>query len=117
MAFDDSGSLFMIDTGLSQLLTIDPDSGDVLNSVGLSVSLGNGAGMVFEPTTGTLYVVDGGAGGTEKLHILDPASGILTVVGPLNLPDGLSGLTYFSPAVFQDGFESTDTTRWSSTFP
>lgn len=98
LAFDDDGRLFVLDTGLDQLLEIDPETGDVLSTTALSTPLGETAGMDFRPNEAllqfrpdeTLYVADGGAGGTDGLYTLDPATGQLTLVGPTQM-------------VFQDG--------------
>jgi hypothetical protein len=52
--------------------------------------------MAFHPTTGVLYVADGGGviSGTDTLYTLDTDTGVLTTVGSTGLEDGLSGLTF-----------------------
>jgi DNA-binding beta-propeller fold protein YncE len=55
------------------------------------------AGIDFDPASGTLYVADGGAGGANALFTLDPATGVLSEVGPLGLANGLSGLAVPEP--------------------
>ncbi len=117
MTFDVTGALLVLDTDLELLLTIDPTTGDVTDSVALSVPLGRGAGMDIERSTGTIFVADGGDLGTDTLYTLEPATGVLTGVGPLGLPDGLSGLTFLYLSVFSDDFETGDTSRWSATLP
>jgi DNA-binding beta-propeller fold protein YncE len=62
-------------------------------NVNLSAPLGNLAGMDFDPTTGTLYIADGGTGG-GNLYTLDPANGNVTLVGSLGLTNGLAGLAF-----------------------
>ena len=117
MAFDASGTLYVIDTDLDALLTVDPETAAVLDSVPLSTFLGTGAGMDFDPFTGILYVADGGSLGTDTLYTLDPATGTLTTRGPLGLTNGFSGLTFPAPPLFADGFETGDTSRWSAIVP
>ncbi len=97
LAFDASGTLYAIDTGFDRLLVLDPMDASTLSSVALSEPLGALAGMDFDPATGTLYVADGGAGGADALFTLDPATGVLSAVGPLGLANGLSGLAVPEP--------------------
>jgi len=97
MAFDAVGTLYAIDTGNDALLVLDPSDASTLSSVALSEPLGALAGMDFDPATGTLYVADGGTGGSDALFTLDPATGVLSEVGPLGLSNGLSGLAVPEP--------------------
>ncbi|MBN2578729.1 MAG: tandem-95 repeat protein [Pirellulales bacterium] len=96
MAFDAAGTLFMLDTDVDRLLTINKTTGATLTAVPLSVNLGVIAGMDFDPATGTLYVVDGAIyGGTNSLYQLNPTTGQLTLIGSTGLSgDGLSGLNF-----------------------
>jgi len=93
MAFDPNGSLYVLDTSLQKLLTVDKTTAAVLTMVDLSVPLGSTAGMAIDPDTGTFYVADGGSGGTNRLYTLDPLTGVLTEIGPTGLAEGLAGLT------------------------
>ncbi len=101
MAFTPSGSLYILDSGVtapSRLLTVDKSTAAIVNSVTLSVDLGFTSGMDFNPATGALYVADGGFGdGTDSLYTLDPATGFMNLVGPTGLPDGLAGLAFVIP--------------------
>jgi DNA-binding beta-propeller fold protein YncE len=97
LAFDASGTLYAIDTDNDALLVLDPTDASTLSSVALSEPLGALAGMDFDPASGTLYVADGGAGGANALFTLDPATGVLSEVGPLGLANGLSGLAVPEP--------------------
>jgi DNA-binding beta-propeller fold protein YncE len=97
LAFDAAGTLYAIDTADDALLVLDPTDASTLSSVDLSQPLGALAGMDFDPATGTLYVADGGNGGNDALFTLDPATGVLTLVGPLGLANGLSGLAVPEP--------------------
>jgi hypothetical protein len=94
LAFSPDGTLYGIDTSLSELLTIDKTSGTIQNYRPLGVALGSTAGMAVDPLTGVFYIADGESNGTDKLYTLNPATGVLTVVGPLGVTDGLAGLTF-----------------------
>jgi len=92
MAFDDSGTLFVLDNFGDQLATIDKTDGSIVAFVALSEQLGKQSGMDFDLRTGLLYVADGGTDGTDNLYTLDPTTGVLTMIGPTGLPKGVSGL-------------------------
>ena len=102
LAFDRAGTLYAIDTAVSAtradlLLTLDPTNGQVLSEI--PITGGNllvALGMAFHPETGTLYVAEGGLGQARapNLYTLDPGSGALSVVGPLGMPLGVSGLAF-----------------------
>jgi DNA-binding beta-propeller fold protein YncE len=94
LAFSSDGTLYGIDTSLGELLTIDKISGTVLGYKTLNLALGSTAGMAIDPYTGVFYVADGESGGTDKLYTLNPATGLLTAVGPLGVADGLAGLAF-----------------------
>jgi hypothetical protein len=105
LAINSGGQLYILDTA-----SLDPFGHLIVGSgnpftttlnVNLSSPLGNLAGMDFDPTTGTLYVADGGTGGGH-LYTLNPANGDLTLVGSLGLTNGLAGLA-FSPGVPEPG--------------
>lgn len=97
MAFDSSGTLFVIDTENSQLFTVNKGNAGILTTVSLNTKLGETAGSAFDPSTGTLYVADGGTGGTNKLYTLDTSTGILTPVGNTGTRIGIAGLTFVVP--------------------
>lgn len=111
MAFTAGGTLYVIDTGLAKLLTVDKTTGATLATLSLSRSLGAVAGMAIDPQTGTFYVADGDSGGTDHLYTLNPATGLLTDIGPTGLPDGLAGLAFLpepaSLALFASGLMFT----------
>ncbi len=94
LAFDDSGTLYALDTYGERLITLDTSNADILSSVPLSVPLGAVAGMTFNPATGLMYVADGYDDGTKMLYTLDPDTGVLTAIGPTGLDDGLAGLAF-----------------------
>jgi len=96
LAFDAAGTLHALDTGADALLVLDPTDASTLSSVALSRPLGAVAGMDFD-ADGTLWVADGGAGGANALFTLDPATGLLTEIGPLGLASGLSALAVPEP--------------------
>lgn len=116
MAFDQTGTLYIIDSDFELLLTIDPATADIVSSVSLSEPLGASAGMAFDPESGVLYVTDGSIDGTNTLYTLETATGILHAIGPVGTPEGLAGLTFLS-GLFADGFESGDFSRWSAAVP
>jgi DNA-binding beta-propeller fold protein YncE len=94
LAFGLDGTLYGIDTGLGELLTIDKVTGVMLSHKALSTGLGSTAGMAVDPYTGVFYVADGESGGTDTLYTLNPTMGVLTAVGPLGVADGLAGLAF-----------------------
>lgn len=95
MVFSGDGTLYMMDTSMDRVLTINKATGATLTAIPLSVNLGGLAGMDFDPTAGTLYVTDSGTGGTNQLYSLDPASGQMTAIGPTGLTGfALSGLAF-----------------------
>jgi len=97
LAFDASGTLYALDTGADALLVLDSSDASTLSTTSLSEALGALAGMDFDPASGTLYVADGGAGGTNTLYTLDPTTGVLGAIGPLGIASGLSGLAVPEP--------------------
>jgi hypothetical protein len=82
MAFDSAGNLWVLNTqpGTSSLLQVNKTSGAVISDIGL-IESGNpfnfsdgGAGMDFDPVTGTMYVA------TTLLWTLNTSSGVLTAL-------------------------------------
>ena len=94
LAIDKAGNLYVLDTNNSDLLLVNKANGAVLSSVTLSRSLGFTAGMAFDPVTGVLYVADGNVNGTNDLYTLNPASGLLSLVGATGISDGIAGLAF-----------------------
>lgn len=104
LAFDAAGTLYALDTGeggptgVDRLLTLNPNNGQVLTEIPvIGPNLHFAAGIAFHPDTGTLYVAEGGP--TEEtrpynLFTLNPSTGALTLVGPLGVPGGLTGLVF-----------------------
>ncbi len=92
MTFDGTGNLYVIDTALAKLHTVNKTTGATLTTLSLSRSLGAVAGMAVDPATGIFYVADGDSGGTDHLYTLDPTTGLLTDIGPTGLANGLAGL-------------------------
>jgi Repeat of unknown function (DUF6923) len=100
VAFDRAGTLYAI--GLSNLLTIDPSTGTLLDEISLNRPLGEVAGLAFDPETNIAYVVDGNLTDPttgRALFTLDTSSGVLTPVGNMGLP----GVTYLSGLAFTPG--------------
>jgi subtilisin-like proprotein convertase family protein len=94
MAFDVRGNLYVLNTTSNVLLRVNKSTAATISSTPLSRNLGFVAGMDFDPATGTLYVVDGGSGGTDALYTLDPDTGVLTPMGGTRLASGLGGLAF-----------------------
>jgi hypothetical protein len=94
LAFSPDGTLYGIDTSLGQLLTVNKATGAALSSKSLNIALGSTSGMAVDPATGVFYVADGESAGTDKLYTLNPATGVLTAIGPTGLANGLAGLTF-----------------------
>lgn len=95
MAFAPDGSLYILDTGAggtsnppAELHKLDPTTGGILSTITTNLSLGNTAGMEFDPQTGALYVGDGDLYGTNSLYTLDIQTGVFTLVGPTGIPGG-----------------------------
>jgi len=101
IAFDESGTFYVLDTYNQLLWTIDKATGNELGNIPLSRSLGPMGGMDFDPLTGTLYVSDANAyagpvlhEGTRMLYTLDVSTGVLTEIGHTGLDNGLTGLAF-----------------------
>ncbi len=94
MAFDAAGSLYVLDTALARLLSVDKTTGATSASIPLSSPLGSVAGMAIDPLTGMIYVADGDDGGTDHLYSLNSQTGVLIDIGPTGLVNGLAGLTF-----------------------
>lgn len=94
MAFAPDGTLYVIDTTLQTLMTVDKTTGLSTGSVALNVTLGSAAGMTVDPDSGTFYVADGESDGTDKLYTLDVVTGQLTEIGSTGVSEGLAGLAY-----------------------
>jgi len=121
MAFDAAGNCFVLDTNLEHIIQIDKTSGYVQSFAPLSVSLGEVAGMDFDPITGDLYVVDGYTGATKNLYTCDPNTGAMTLVGPTGSINGFSGLAFRgnipASATFRNDAGGTNPTGYSASAP
>ena len=76
-----------------ELYVLDPATGTVVTDVGAIHDAANGnygiTGMAFHPTTGVLYAsADNKSAGPGSLLTINPATGLVTVVGSFNLPAG-----------------------------
>jgi hypothetical protein len=97
IAFSESGTLHIIDADTDRLLIMDKTNAALITSVSLSITVGPGVGMDFDPATGVLYVVEGGSHPVVNLYTLNPTTGVMAIVGPTGLSHGLSGLTFKIP--------------------
>ncbi|HME71252.1 MAG TPA: PEP-CTERM sorting domain-containing protein [Myxococcota bacterium] len=103
MAFDNSGDLFIVDTTSATLLRVDKSTAAIIGSVDLSVhSLGELAGMAFDPQTGTAYfgngIVVNGTSTSGSLYTLNTSTGALIFLGPSVALAGLSFTPVPEPA-------------------
>ncbi len=96
MAFNDNGQLYVIDSVTDSLYEIDPANAAIISTTPLSSPLGEYVGMDFHPSTGMLFVADGGSNSTDLLYTLDTGSGNLSSVGTTKT-GGLSGLEFVIP--------------------
>lgn len=76
-----------------ELYILDPTTGAVLTDIGATHDAANGnygiTGMAFSPATGVLYAsADNKSAGPGSLLTINPATGLVTVVGSFNLPAG-----------------------------
>jgi DNA-binding beta-propeller fold protein YncE len=97
LGFAADGRLLALDTGGQRLLTLDPATAAVLNNVPLGLELGPIAALSRDPSSGALYVADGGGpgtAGTNNLYLLNADTGALTLVGPTGLEGGLASLAF-----------------------
>lgn len=74
------------------MVEINPATGAATTPVQLSGGLGVTVGLVYDEMTQQLLLADGSLGGTDSLYRLDPASGALTLIGPLGVEGGAAGL-------------------------
>lgn len=99
MVFDNAGQLYTLDSTNGALLHIDKANAAILQTIPVNVAMGNRGAMARDPSVGTgvWYTVDGGSGGTNTLHSLDPVTGAMTPLGPLPSSGGFTGLTWVPP--------------------
>ena len=111
MAFDETGQLFVLNTGFganagSELYRVDLDTLDILSVTVPILDYNGAAGMDFDPETGELYVSSGSErNAIAALTTLDVDTGVVNVIGGqggLGIrpdqngigTDGLSGLAF-----------------------
>ena len=90
MTFDGSGNLWVLDNAAQTLVRINKATGVVLSSAPIGVTLGQTAGMVYDPTDGNIYVSDGA--GTTSFYTVNTGTGHLTLVGTTGVLQGFTGL-------------------------
>lgn len=104
LSFSPDGMLYGWDLD-EGLLVLDPVSGEA-SDVNLSVS-----GTV--DIQSITFLSDGSLlGGRDELYLIDPATGVVSFVGVTGFD--IRGIERNPVVVFVDGFESADTSRWSS---
>ena len=99
MAFDSTGTLYILESAQGRLLTVNKTNAAVLTNLTLTETFGVIAGMDFHPVTGTLYVASGTDGSGGTLYTVNTSTGLVTTVGPTTgAPDGLGGLEFIGVA-------------------
>jgi PEP-CTERM motif len=84
------GSTLMgVDLGSrNALVTIDPLTGGLLSTVGITGARGAITSIAADPTTGKLYGnTTTGFGGDDQLYLIDPTSGVATLLGAIGFRD------------------------------
>ena len=124
-AFDNSGQLFAYGVVSDNLVAIDKATGasTVLGSLGFNANFAQG--MDFDGSTNTCYLFayndDSPSGSEGELRTCDTTTGATSFVATLGTPGDfseISGAGIARPTfLFGDGFETGDTTRWTSTTP
>ena len=115
-AFAPDGSLYVADWALDRLLTVDPVTGavTVVGPFTLNASMASLAYRTGEDVLYALRDFD-----QADLLRIDPETGTAPLVGAVaGLPVGdvaYTAATFAPQTVFEDGFESGDTTAWSAT--
>ena len=94
MAFDASGTLYVLDTTNELLLTVDPSDASVLTSLPLDKPVGTGAGMDFHPQTSDLYLAARVDDRASMLWTIDTIYGHLTPIGPTGFVTTMTGLAF-----------------------
>lgn len=112
LSFNGSNKMFAIDNGsvagaaTNYLKELNKTTAGVVTSQPLSMTLGGYGGMDWNQLGGHMWVADGQDPGgyyppNRKLFRLDTGSGALTVVGPLGLSHGLTGLASCKPCAVE----------------
>ncbi|MFZ6027978.1 MAG: S8 family serine peptidase [Chloroflexota bacterium] len=83
---DDFSTLYVLDYELNQLHTIDTAIGTVM-AIGPATPVAGEAWTGMAGTSnGTLYASSSDCGGSSTLYTVDPATGVLTIVGNTGIP-------------------------------
>ena len=124
--FDNSGQLYAYGVVSDNLVSIDKTSASstVIGPLGFNANFAQG--MDFDAATDTCYLFaynDDAPGGSEgQLRTCDTSTGSTAFVGTLGGAGSFSeisgaGIIGANALIFTDGFESGDTSAWSSTVP
>jgi DNA-binding beta-propeller fold protein YncE len=99
LAFNAAGELFLFEVFRARLNRVNQMTGQIISEVVVERGF-QSFGIAFDPV-GTLFLVDGGDGGTDTLQILETSTGALAAVGQTGLPSGLTSLVYIpEPGTF-----------------
>ena len=124
--FDNSGQLYGYGVVSDNMASIDKTSGSstILGPLGFNANFAQG--MDFDAATDTCYLFayndDAPSGSEGELRTCDTTTGSTAFVGTLGGVGSFSeisgaGIATADALIFADGFESGDTTSWSSTIP
>ncbi len=122
--FDNSGQLYAYGVVSDNLASIDKTSGNsfIIGPLGFNANFAQG--MDFDAATDTCYLFayndDAPTGSEGQLRTCNTATGSTSFVGTLGGAGSFSeisgaGIATLGGPIFADGFESGDTSAWSST--
>ncbi len=110
------GDIYGHDIGTDSIYTIDSTTGLATLVGATGVDSGFAQGMDFDNQDGTLYAWTYQGGGANQYGTISLATGALTPLAIDNPQGEFEGATQTTcDGIFADGFESGDTTAWSST--
>lgn len=121
IAIDCNGNMYGHDIIEDAIYEIDPADGSVTLIGPTGVDSNFAQGMDFDNEAGVLYAWTYQGGGANQFGTIDLATGDLTplsVSNPIGEFEGtVQNVCAASSIIFEDGFESGDTSAWSATVP
>lgn len=113
IAISNQGQIYGHDIEFDVLIAIDrtTGAGTGIGYTGLDANYAQG--MDFDPSTDTLYAWIYLGGGSNRLARLDLATGAATVLDSGTSEENEGAIRVPAWAIFADGFETGDPTRWS----
>jgi len=119
IAIDCDGEMYGHDIVTDSIYQIDPADGSVTLVGPTGVDSNFAQGMDFDNEAGVLYAWTYQGGGANQYGTINLSTGALTPLSVSNPIGEWEGTVQNEcvPPIFEDGFESGDTTAWSSTTP